>query len=149
MTADTTVKRASVPRNKAAPPSTGQSNGGAANPTPAAAAQEVPPPNLVEQVTHPYGDRRIFVWRPRPGGDPIVLPHINTVTPTQEFFCKIYDLNEMFQSFEWMILAGVPLPIRLRVARLGDDDPDDQANMFRSWFAPISRPTGGEPPGES
>jgi hypothetical protein len=77
-----------------------------------------------------------------------VLPHINTVTPTQEFFCKIYDLNEMFQSFEWMILAGVPKDVRVRVAVLGDTDAADQADLFRAWFAPITRPAGGEPPGE-
>jgi hypothetical protein len=43
----------------------------------------------------------------------------------------------------------VPKHIRLQVARLGDTDETEQANLYRSWFAPISRPTGGEPPGES
>jgi len=143
MTATAKSKRASVPRSKAAPPSTnGHVSGGAADPTPTRAPEEIPEP------AHPYGDRETFVWRIK-GEAPIVLPHINTVATTQEFFCKIYDLNEMFQSFEWMILAGVPKEIRVRVAKLGDTDPADQANLFRSWFAPISRPTGGEPPGES
>jgi hypothetical protein len=146
MTAAT--KRASVPRSKAAARSNGYSGAAADNVTPPPPPDQ-PAPNLVEQVDHPYGDRRVFVWRPRGGGEPIVLPHISTVNTTQEFFCKIYDLNEMFQSFEWLILAGVPKSIRVRVARLGDTDPAEQANLFRSWFAPISRPTGGEPPGES
>ena len=139
------VKRATGPRSKAAPRTNGQSGGAAPDVTP----PQPPAPNLVEQVDHPYGDRRIFVWRPRGGGDPIVLPHISTVQTSQEFFCKIYDLNEMFQGFEWQILAGVPKSIRLRLARLGDTDRAEQSRLFEAWFAPITRPTGGEPPGES
>jgi hypothetical protein len=138
----TAPRRISPPRSKAAPRSNGHSGGAAANDTPPR------PPEKVPEPAHPYGDRKTFTWRVK-DEPPIVLPHISTVNTTQEFFCKIYDLNEMFQSFEWMILAGVPKEIRVRVAKLGDDDPTDQANLFRSWFAPMTRPTGGEPPGES
>jgi|SRR6516162_4302547 hypothetical protein len=149
MTPAPAVKRASVPRNKAAPLSTGQVNGAAANVTPARPPEKIDVQLQPDVPEHPYGDREVFVWRPKGGGDPIVLPHINTVKTTQEFFATIYDLNEMFQSFEWLILAGVPKNIRLQVARLGDTDAAEQSKMFTSWFAPITRPQGGEPPGES
>lgn len=142
------AKRASTPR-KTAPPEPA-ANGQTDRP-PVRAPERVRDPTSSDPspgVAHPYGDRETFTWKPRSGGDPIVLPHINTVTPTQEFFCKIYDLNEMFQSFEWMILAGVPKDVRVRVAVLGDTDAADQADLFRAWFAPITRPAGGEPPGE-
>ena len=146
MTAAPPRKRATAPKpaSLAAPQKTnGPASNGAANPTP------LPPPTQVPDIEHPYGDRKIFVWKPRNGGDPIVLPHISTVKTSQEFFCLIYDLNEMFQGFEWLIKAEVPKAIRLRVAALGDDDPTDQNNMYTAWFKPINRPTGGEPPGES
>jgi hypothetical protein len=146
MTAAPPRKRVTAPKpaSLAAPQKTnGPASNGAANPTP------LPAPTKVPDLEHPYGDRKIFVWKPRKGGDPIVLPHISTVKTSQEFFCLIYDLNEMFQGFEWLIKAEVPKAIRLRVAALGDDDPTDQNNMYTAWFKPINRPTGGEPPGES
>jgi hypothetical protein len=78
------------------------------------------------------------------------LPAINTVRPTQKFFWKIYGLNEMFQSFEWLNLAKVPRPIQERIMDLGERDVYEQADFFRGWFAPITRPQGGlTPPGES
>jgi hypothetical protein len=143
----TAVKRASTPRKTAARPPDPPRNGDGQ--IPARPPERVAGLDDSPEVSHPYGDAEVFVWRPRNKSEPIVLPHINTAKTTQEFFCKIYDLNEMFQSFEWMILAGVPKDIRVAVAKLGDDDPADQARLFRSWFAPITRPTGGEPPGES
>ena len=111
-------------------------------PAPAAPKNDVPP--------HPYGDVEVYVYRPKDGSAPIVFPAINTVRPTQKFFWKIYQMNEMFQSFEWMNLAGVPKNIQERVLDLGETNVYEQAEFFRGWFAPISRPQGGmTPPGES
>jgi hypothetical protein len=156
MTTTSSPRRAGMPRKRAAaPPADHITNGAAApqsTPLPELAPQPAPEPlpNLVTAGTgHPYGDRQIFVWRPAGGGDPIVLPHIDTVKTSQAFFAKIYDLNPMFQGFEWLMLAGVPKAIRLRVAALGDTDPDEQNRLYQSWFAPMSAPTGGEPPPES
>lgn len=100
---------------------------------------------------HPYGDKEVYVYRPKDGSAPIVFPHISEVRPTQKFFWKIYRMNEMFQSFEWMNLAGVPMSIQERVMDLGERDVFEQAEFFRGWFAPISRPQqeGLTPPGES
>lgn len=109
---------------------------------PAAVKKNVP--------AHPYGDREVYVYQPKDGSAPIVFPSISEVRPTQKFFWKIYQMNEMFQSFEWMNLAEVPKSIQERVLDLGEKDVYEQAEFFRGWFAPISRPQGGmTPPGES
>lgn len=117
----------------------------AAPPAPAPAVDENRVPS------HPYGDREVYIYRPKDGSPPIVFPAINTVRPTQKFFWKIYKLNEMFQSFEWMNLADIPREIQERVLDLGEQDVYEQADFFRGWFAPISRPQQGglTPPGES
>lgn len=98
---------------------------------------------------HPYGDKKVYVYRPKDGSLPIVFPHITEVKPTEKFFWRIYKLNEMLQSFEWMDFAGVPRYIQERVIDLGEQDRLEQAEFFRGWFAPLTRPTGLEPPGES
>ena len=114
------------------------------------AAAPAPEPKKSDVPPHPYGDREVYVYRPKDGSAPIVLPHINTVRPTQKFFWKIYKMNEMFQSFEWLDLAQVPRFMQERVMDLGERDVYEQAEFFRGWFSPISRPEEGlAPPGES
>ena len=98
---------------------------------------------------HPYGDKKVYVFRPKDGSSPIVFPHITEVQPTEKFFWRIYKLNEMLQSFEWMDFAQVPRYIQERVIDLGEQDRLEQAEFFRGWFAPLTRPNGLEPPGES
>lgn len=98
---------------------------------------------------HPYGDQKIYVFRPSDGSAPIIFPHITEVKPTQKFFWKIYKLNEMLQSFEWMEFAGVPRHIQELVMDLGERSLEEQAEFFRGWFSPLTRPSGMEPPGES
>lgn len=117
-----------------------------------AVAAPEPAPAVDEDRTpsHPYGDVEVYVYRPKDGSAPIVMPSIKAVRPTQKFFWKIYGLNEMFQSFEWLNLANVPKSIQERIMDLGERDVYEQAEFFRGWFAPISRPQGGlTPPGES
>jgi len=98
---------------------------------------------------HPYGDKQVYVFRPSDGTSPIVFPAILEVRPTQKFFWTIYNLNEMFQAFEWMKLADVPRSIQELVMNLGERSMEEQAEFFRGWFAPLTRPQGLEPPGES
>lgn len=98
---------------------------------------------------HPYGAKKVYVFRPSDGSAPIVFPHITEVKPTEKFFWRIYKLNEMLQSFEWMEFAEVPRYIQERVIDLGEQDRSQQADFFRGWFAPLTRPNGLEPPGES
>jgi hypothetical protein len=119
---------------------------------PNVAAPEAAPPVTKAPPTHPYGDVEVFVYQPKDGSAPIVMPAINTVRPTQKFFWTIYRLNEMFQSFEWLNLAKVPRSVQERIMDLGEKDVYEQADLFRQWFAPISRPQAEEglrPPGES
>lgn len=121
------------------------------------AVDGLPPPEPGPEVdkdrvpSHPYGEGvKLYIYHPKDGSAPIVFPHISEVRPTQKFFWQIYKMNEMFQSFEWMNLAGVPREIQERVLDMGERDIYEQANFFRDWFAPISRPQGGlAPPGES
>ena len=110
-------------------------------------AEEVP---AAPALVHPYGDKQVYVYKPKDGSAPIVFPHITELKPTQSFFFRIYRLNEMFQSFEWMDLAQVPRPIQQRVIDMGEKNIYEQAEFFRGWFAPIVAPQDGMvPPGES
>jgi hypothetical protein len=110
-------------------------------------AQESPVP----EIQHPYGDRPVFVFQPADGSAPIVFPRIGTLKVTAKFMWRIYDLNELFQSFEWMNLAGVPRDIQERVIDLPQVD---RARFWSSWFNDVTAPldltkdTMG-PPGES
>jgi hypothetical protein len=122
----------------------------AAPAAPKPAADQAPSAPATPAVDHPYGDVEVYVFHPKDGSDPIVFPKITEVRPTAKFFWKIYEQSELFQSFEWMKLAGVPRSIQERVMDLGERDVYEQAAFFRGWFAPISAPQGGlTPPGES
>jgi hypothetical protein len=157
-------------------PTNGQANGSAARPAeefvpfpppelaagitdPGAPPQEFVPttkpleaaPKPAEDVPpHPYGDKRVYVFRPDDGSAPIVFPYLTEVRPTYYFLWKLRKLNldQVQQSFEWMDLAEVPDPIQERVARLSDDE---QARFFLGWFEPAVQPAqqGAGPPGES
>ena len=120
-------------------------------PAPVAPPERAPEfdPDRAGPPEHPYGDVQVYTFRPSDGSEPIVFPHILEVRPTQKFFWKIYNLNEMFQAFEWMKLAKVPTRIQERVMDLGERSMEEQADFFRGWFAPLTRPQGLEPPGES
>lgn len=123
----------------------------------AAAGETLPPPTKVPDFDpnkagvpdHPYGAKKVYVFRPSDGSETIVFPHISEVNPTQKFFWKIYKLNEMLQAFEWMEFAEVPRHIQEQVMDLGERNMEEQAEFFRGWFAPLTRPSGLEPPGES
>ena len=109
---------------------------------PAAPAESVP--------DHPYGDRRLYVFSPADGSEPIVFPHLTSVQPTYYFLWKLRKLNldQVQQSFEWMDIAEVPNEIQERVAKLPDDE---QSKFFLGWFEPAVQPVkqGAGPPGES
>ncbi|MCV7174939.1 hypothetical protein [Mycolicibacterium sphagni] len=98
--------------------------------------------------SHPYGDIEVYVYRPRNGAPAIVFPHIGTTRPTQKHFWKLYSLNPMFQSFEWMNFAKVPQHIQEQVMDLS---PFEQGQFFAGWYAPLHQPDAGgmAPPGES
>jgi hypothetical protein len=162
MAASTTKRKApkrTAPRKTAA--ARAQSNGheDSQNGTPVAEGFNAQPLSVVPpvqepavpEIQHPYGDRPVFVFQPADGSAPIVFPRIGTLEVTAKFMWRIYDLNELFQSFEWMNLAGVPRAIQERVIDLPQVD---RARFWSSWFNDVTQPldltkdTMG-PPGES
>jgi hypothetical protein len=94
---------------------------------------------------NPYGKKQTYTFNPSVG-EAIVFPHISEVNADAHFFWKIYNLNEMFQAFEWMIKAGVPRSVQERVMLL--PDAEKQA-FFSGWFSAVTTPQGVAPPGES
>jgi hypothetical protein len=100
---------------------------------------------------HPYGNKPVFVFRPNDGSPPIVFPRVGTLEVSAKFMWKIYDLNELFQSFEWMNLAGVPRDIQERVLDLPTTE---RSRFWGSWFNDVTTPLDMKgdtlaPPGES
>ena len=107
---------------------------------PARPAAEVP--------EHPYGDKKIFVYRPKAGGAPIVFPHISTCEPTTLFFYDNRKKDQMEQAFAWMDLCGIPDAIGRRVFML---PAEEQGSCLQQWFSGLSLTPQQEvaPPGES
>jgi hypothetical protein len=164
MTTTARPRKATTPRKAARvkPSSNGSTANGhapevtevvAGGPDPQAQATRPPEEvkvDLPSVPAHPYGDTQVFVYQPKGDYPPIVFPAVTSLNPTPKFFWKIYPLNEMYQAFEWMIFANVPRHIQEQVMDMGERDPREQAEFFRQWFLPISRPQGGPtPPGES
>lgn len=149
------TKRATAPRKVAAtrakPKVSEHLNGS----EPEETLQPVTPPEQVvakkpAAPTHPYGNVPVYVFKPSNGGAPIVFPKISTLPVTTKFMWSIYNLNEMFQSFEWMNLAKVPRDIQERVIDL---PLPDRQRFWSAWFKDITGPMAAEdtmtPPGES
>ena len=103
-----------------------------------------------DELVHPYGDRRVYVFQPADGAAPIVFPHLTAVRPTYHFLWRLrkLKLDQVQQSFEWMDMAEVPDDIQERVASLPDEE---QTRFFIGWFEPAVQPAkqGAGPPGES
>lgn len=140
-----TAKRA-VPRKAAAKVNGSGHDSGLPLTEAAPERYEVSPDNPIKKVVGPYGDKQTYTFQPADGGEPIVFPHISEVRPDAHFFWKIYNLNEMFQAFEWMNKAEVPRDVQERVMLLGDAE---KATFFAGWFSAITTPQGVSPPGES
>ena len=125
---------------------------GHANGHPLPAAEEFVPVEKPVKVAaapkpaHPYGSKQTYTFNPADGSDPIIFPSISEVDADAHFFWKIYQMNEMFQAFEWMNKAGVPLFIQERVMLLSDLE---KQSFFAGWFAGVVTPQGVTPPGES
>jgi hypothetical protein len=98
-----------------------------------------------EVPAHPYGDRKVQVFTPAEG-EPLVVPHISTVTVTEEFLWDNRNLDLMHQSWRWLDLAEVPQDIQRRVVSL---DGEDKKRFWVEWFQGFVPPPVGEPPGES
>ncbi len=103
-------------------------------------------PSVPTQPVGPYGDKQTYTFQPVGDAEPIIFPHISEVNADAHFFWKIYQMNEMFQAFEWMNKAGVPLRTQERVMLLPDAE---KQKFFAGWFSAVTTPQGVAPPGES
>ncbi|MBE5453507.1 hypothetical protein E3G52_000371 [Mycobacteroides abscessus] len=75
------------------------------------------------------------------GGYVVKFPKYSAIQPpTREFWWALYQLDEMFQAFEWMDWAGVPKDIQAHVVALPDNE---YKAVFDQWFAD-SKLTAGE-----
>lgn len=136
---------AATPRRKAARKSAQASSD---RHTSADTAQEAAlPPS--EQVAEPP-KRDVYVYHPVRGGEPIEFPPLTSVDIDAKFLWKIYTLNELYQSFEWMNRANVPRDVQERVMDLS---PVEREQFWKGWFqsatSPVVDPKGSAPPGES
>jgi hypothetical protein len=113
-------------------------------------APQAPAPEVLAEASlpvHPFGDRRVQVFRSSVG-EMIVVPHISTVEVTELFLWENHkkNLDLMQQSWRWMDLAQIPDDIQRQVVAL---DGPDKKRFWEQWFAGFSQPPSGEPPGES
>jgi hypothetical protein len=67
------------------------------------------------------------------------FPRITTITPRRQWLRQIYNLTETAQTFEWMVLAQVPMLMQARTDALTDDEYNA---LFNAWFtdAEVSLP---------
>lgn len=102
-----------------------------------------------EQVAEPQR-RDVYTYHPVRGGDPIEFPLLSAVDIDAKFLWQIYNLNELYQSFEWMNRAGVSRDVQERVMDLS---PIERESFWKGWFqsatSPVVDPKGSAPPGES
>lgn len=60
-----------------------------------------------------------------------VFPRLSSITPTRQFLRRLYNLDPLFQNFEWLQFAEVPEPI----CNLTDVLTDEEFNaLFEAWF---------------
>jgi hypothetical protein len=145
--------RKAAPRKKAATRADGGANGEAlvvAPPSPEEnGASE--PVQIDKAALHGYPKGTPLYCYDGPGGE-IVFPHISTVQVDPVFFYDIYELPEMFQTFEWMKKANVPHGIGRMVMAL---PVGTRREFMGGWFQGMKeRPpdptmTGGLPPESS
>lgn len=82
----------------------------------------------------------LFEWTSPTSGLKIVFPKITTRQPDRVFFWKLYQLEPVFQGFEWMAEYSVPMPVQALAISLPDDE---YQALFDAWFAE-SGMTAGE-----
>lgn len=81
-----------------------------------------------------------FVWTPKSGGKPIVLP-TEFPSPDKLWLWERYNENFTTQSFAWLEWAKVPKAVQRRCVSLPDDE---YFEMLTAWFKHM----GGATPGE-
>ena len=65
-------------------------------------------------------------------GAKIIFPKITTRTPDRMFFFRLWQLEAVFQGFEWMDYYDVPKGMQALAVSLPDDEYDA---LFKGWYA--------------
>lgn len=89
-----------------------------------------------------------FVWTPKDGGEPIVLPHVDTVRPKGKTMWFEYQMNKRSHSFVAQIAfamqcGDVPAEVQDRLFELPDEE---LLEFVTAWSSTLA---GGATPGES
>lgn len=105
-----------------------------AAPRKAAAAkvsESAPTPEVEAPSLYPAGTE-LFVFTAKDGRK-IEFPKYSTVpTPSREMWWRLYQLDTIFQGFEWMRYAGVPDVVQALAVTLPDDEYEA---LFDGWFS--------------
>lgn len=122
----------STPAKKAAPRKAAARKAAAkAAASPADSKLEEAPAPVAGASLYPKGIET-FEWTSPTTGIKIVFPKITTRQPDRVFFWKLYQLEPVFQGFEWMAEYQVPMPVQALAISL----PDAEYQMlFDAWFA--------------
>lgn len=91
---------------------------------------------------------RVFTWKPKNGGDPIVLPHASAAVPKGKALRFFYQMSKRQGDLVGQVVfaldaANVPEPVKDRIFDLDDDE---IVELVSAWTAAIS---GGASVGES
>lgn len=130
---DTTARKSS-PRKAAAKKATAP----AAADAPVDEKKEAPAP---AGAPSPYPEGTALFEHTTTDGYVVKFPKFSAIDPpTRQFWWALYQLDEMFQGFEWMNWAGVPKDIQALVVSLPDDE---YKAVFDAWFDD-SKLTAGE-----
>lgn len=71
-------------------------------------------------------------WYTSKDGTRIPFPQFSALEPpTRQFWRRIYNLDDMFQAFEWMNWAKVPAEVQALTDHL---DEGEYRTMFEAWF---------------
>lgn len=98
-----------------------------------------------------YGDKPVFTYTPKDGGDPVVFPAHSTIRGEVngvmylEFLWEMDEngLSPADQIFAYLKRSGATQEMKRRVVRL----PDDEVSVFfRDWINADDEPVEGLPP---
>jgi hypothetical protein len=114
--------------------------GTATKKTPPAEHVELPKP---EELASPYPKgTKLFTYKPKDGGDPILLPLDGFERPDKVWLFDLSELPVLSQTWSWLRRAKVPKSVQRQAQFL--PDPEYFA-MFDVWFAAMrAGATAGE-----
>lgn len=99
-----------------------------------------------------YGDKPVFTYTPKNGGDPIVFPAHSTIRGEvngKTYFEMLWEWDEegtsnADQIFELLRRSGATKDMKRRVAAL---QPESEITIFlRAWMDADDEPTAAPPP---